>query len=262
MKVYQIPDLQDNYVHILKNSNGETAVIDPSTAESVNQFLEEKNWSLDYILNTHHHYDHVGGNNQLKKKWNCTVIGFEKDKKRIPSITQTVQEKQEWIWGDQACQILFIPGHTLGHIAYWFKNSNVLFCGDTLFAMGCGRLFEGTPSQMFKSLNQIKSLSKNTQIYCGHEYSEKNAIFALEIESHNEHLQKRSQQIIQKRKQKKSTVPFLLSEELQTNPFLRTKEILTTPSLLNPSLQKWILQQTQISELKLWAKIRLLKDQY
>ena len=262
MKVYQIPDLQDNYVHILKNPNGETAVIDPSTAGSVNQFLEEKKWSLDYILNTHHHYDHVGGNQELKKKWNCEVIGFEKDKKRIPGITKTVQEKKEWVWGSQVCQVLFIPGHTLGHIAYWFKNSNILFCGDTLFAMGCGRLFEGTPSQMLQSLNQIKSLPAKTQIYCGHEYSESNARFALEIENRNLHLKKRLQKIIQIRNQKKSTVPFLLSEELETNPFLRTQEFMKDPQLLSSSLQKWMSSQKALSELQLWAKIRLLKDKY
>ncbi len=262
MKVYQIPDLQDNYVHILKNSNGETAVVDPSTADSVNQFLEKKKWSLDYILNTHHHYDHVGGNKELKRKWGCTIIGFEKDKKRIPCISQTVQENEEWVWGDQVCRILFIPGHTLGHIAYWFKNSNTLFCGDTLFSMGCGRLFEGTPVQMFQSLNQIKNLPVSTQIYCGHEYSKRNAQFALEIECNNPHLQRRFKKIIQIREKNQSTVPFLLSEELQTNPFLRTKEMLKNPKLLSSSLRKWFSSQKQVSELHLWTKIRLLKDQY
>ena len=262
MKVYQIPDLEDNYIHILHNSNGEVAAIDPCTAEPVNQFLKKKNWSLNYILNTHHHYDHVGGNLELQKKWDCTVIGFEKDKKRIPSITKTVKENEEWRWGDQVCHILFIPGHTLGHIAYWFKTSDILFCGDTLFSMGCGRLFEGTPSQMLNSLNQIKKLPEKTQIYCGHEYTALNGRFALEIEPQNKTLQKRLKDVLQKRKSNQSTVPFSLSEELQTNPFLRAQVLLENKEFLGLSLKEWISSQKEPSELQLWEKIRLLKDQY
>ena len=260
MQIFQIPDLKDNYIHILRNK-GKTAVIDPSTAPPVHQFLKERNWSLDFILNTHHHWDHTGGNKELKNKWNPTVFGFSKDAHRIPEINRTLEDRQEWIFEDQVCRVLFVPGHTDGHIALWFKNPSVLFSGDTLFAMGCGRLFEGTAEQMFESLNILKNLPPETCIYCGHEYSENNARFALQIEGNNQNLINRMKVIQKKREAIQSTVPFSLEEELKTNPFLRTKHFLSYPEYItHPELKKGITPKT--TELELFKKIRELKDSF
>ena len=258
IKVIQIPALTDNYIHILRNSSGQTIVVDPSLEEPVNQFFKKKKWSLNFIFNTHHHHDHVGGNTSLKKIWNCSIVGFVKDAHRIPNIDETVQENQ--IFHD--CKILFIPGHTLGHIAFWFQKENLLFCGDTLFGMGCGRLFEGTSGQMLDSLKTLSVLPKKTQIYCGHEYTLKNGEFALELEGNNPHLKTRMKTVIQKRKQNKSTVPFTLEEELKTNPFLRCHLWVKDPSqITHKELKKWIVHNHP-TELSLFSKIRQMKDNY
>jgi len=260
MQIFQIPDLKDNYIHLLR-CNGKTAVVDPSTAPPVNQFLQEKSWSLDIILNTHHHWDHVGGNKKLKTKWCCPVLGFLEDAHRIPEIDQKLKDQQEWVWEDQICQVLFIPGHTLGHIALWFKTSSVLFSGDTLFSMGCGRLFEGTAEQMKESLDKLSKLPSETQIYCGHEYSEANARFALTIEGNNQDLTGRMKRIREKRKRGESTVPFSLEEELRTNPFLRTRHFIENPeSITHKELKKWM--KNKKTELEVFTKIRNLKDSF
>lgn len=260
MQVFQIPDLKDNYIHILRNK-GKTAVVDPSSAPPVQKFLKKKNWSLDVILNTHHHWDHTGGNEELKSHWNCPVLGFSKDAHRIPEIDQTLEDQQDWVWEDQICRILFVPGHTLGHIALWFKTSSVLFSGDTLFAMGCGRLFEGTAKQMFESLNKLKNLPPKTLVYCGHEYSEANARFSLQIEGNNQNLIKRMKKIHEKREQGVSTVPFSLKEECETNPFLRTKYFIENPeNLTHTELKKWMHSKT--TEFELFTEIRKLKDSF
>ena len=226
LQVFQIPVLLDNYIYLIQDKNtGKTAVVDPALASPVENFLKEKNYSLDFILNTHHHPDHVGGNQQLKEKTQCEVVGFSEDAHRIPGISRFVKEGEELSLGPFLFRVLFLPGHTLGHIAYWFFKEKKLFVGDTLFAMGCGRLFEGTPKQMFKSLNQIKNLPEDTEVFCAHEYTEKNGHFALSVEPQNPALQKRMQKVKEERKQNKATVPFFLSEELQTNPFLRAKTL-------------------------------------
>ena len=226
MKVFQIPVLQDNYIYILHDNNThKTAVVDPAIASPIQTFLEEKNWKLNYIFNTHHHPDHVGGNLTLKKKWNCQIIGFSQDAHRIPGIDKTLDDNDELTFGSHIARVLFVPGHTLGHIAYWFHHANILFCGDTLFAMGCGRLFEGSPKQMFHSLQRIKKLPAHTTVYCTHEYTEKNGQFALREDPNNTHLQARMKTILAKRKNQQPTVPFSLSEELQTNPFLRSRTV-------------------------------------
>ena len=260
IEVIQIPALKDNYIYILRSPLGQTAVVDPSLEEPVSQFLKKKKWGLNFIFNTHHHYDHVGGNTNLKKIWNCSIVGFSQDIQRIPNADQAVQKNQIFQWHE--CKILFIPGHTLGHIAFWFQKEHLLFCGDTLFGMGCGRLFEGTPRQMLDSLKILSALPKKTQIYCGHEYTLKNGQFALEIEGNNPHLKKRMKTIIQKRKQNRSTVPFTLEEELKTNPFLRCGLWVKDPSsITHTELKKWIIHH-QPTELSLFSKIRQMKDNY
>ncbi|MDE0119986.1 MAG: hydroxyacylglutathione hydrolase [Bdellovibrionales bacterium] len=222
LQVFQLPVLQDNYIYILRDeSTQKTAVVDPALPEPVNLFLKEKNWKLDFIFTTHHHWDHTGGNIKLKKKWNCPIFGFVEDTHRIPGIDTHLQEGEQFSFGKFPCRILFLPGHTLGHIAYWFFEEKKLFIGDTLFAMGCGRLFEGSPQQMFASLNQIKSSPPETEIFCAHEYTEKNGHFALSVDPQNKNLKNRMTEVKANRKKNKPTVPFFLSEELKTNPFLR-----------------------------------------
>ena len=226
LQVFQLPVLQDNYIYILHSENaGKTAVVDPALAEPVGLFLKEKNWTLDFIFNTHHHWDHTGGNLELKKVWNCRILGFAEDAHRIPGIDQHLQEEEEFTFDDLPCRVLFFPGHTLGHIAYWFFEEKKLFIGDTLFAMGCGRLFEGSPKQMFNSLNCIKSFPSDTEIFCAHEYTEKNGRFALSVDPQNQDLKNRMTEVQTSRRKNQSTVPFFLSEELKTNPFLRASTL-------------------------------------
>ena len=226
LQVFQLPVLQDNYIYILRDEDTQkTAVVDPALSEPVNFFLKEKNWKLDFIFNTHHHWDHTGGNIKLKKKWNCPIFGFAKDAHRIPGIDIHLQEGEEFTFGKFRCRILFLPGHTLGHIAYWFFEEKKLFIGDTLFAMGCGRLFEGSPQQMFASLNQIKSFPPETEVFCAHEYTEKNGCFALSVDPENQNLKDRMKKVKTRRKQNQPTVPFFLSEEFKTNLFLRASTL-------------------------------------
>lgn len=226
LQVFQIPVLQDNYIYVLHDKDTQkTAVVDPALSEPVNLLLKEKKWKLDFIFNTHHHWDHTGGNLELKKKWNCRILGFKKDIHRIPGIDQHLQEGEELNFGKIPCRIFFFPGHTLGHIAYWFFEEKKLFIGDTLFAMGCGRLFEGSPQQMFVSLNKIKSFPPETEVFCAHEYTEKNGRFALSVDPQNQNLKDRMKTVQTRRKGNQATVPFFLSEELKTNPFLRASTL-------------------------------------
>ncbi len=226
VQVFQLPVLQDNYIYILRDEeNKKTATIDPALSDPVQHFLLKKKWNLDYIFNTHHHIDHIGGNLALKKQWNPQITGFAKDSHRIPGIVKHLKENEELKFGSQNFRVLFLPGHTLGHIAYWFYKCKLLFCGDVLFGMGCGRLFEGSAEQMFHSLQKIKALPPETKIYCAHEYTERNGQFALHVDPHNLNLKKRMKQVLAKRNRQEPTVPFLLSEELKTNPFLRAKTV-------------------------------------
>ena len=169
MKITPIPCLKDNYAYIINNVSSKTVgVVDPSEAKPIISFLEKENIKLNYILNTHHHFDHICGNIELKKKYNAKVVGFIDDKHRIPGIDITVKNNEEWKFGNSVIKILHIPGHTLGHICFFLKNEKIAFTGDTLFSLGCGRIFEGSHEQMLSSLNKIKIFPKNTKIYCGH----------------------------------------------------------------------------------------------
>ena len=224
--IHQIPLWEDNYIYLLHDkSENKTAVVDPGEAEPVHSFLKTHNLKLDFILNTHHHFDHTGGNLQLKKTWACPVYGFAGDQKRIPGIDISLKEGDSVLIGTLRFEVLYLPGHTLGHIAFWNKKNKILFCGDTLFAMGCGRLFEGSPEQMFSSLNKIKNLPKNTLIYCAHEYTLKNAKFALQLEPSSVNLNKRFEKVKLLRQKAQPTAPFYLEEELLTNPFLKAKSL-------------------------------------
>lgn len=223
LSITQIPALKDNYIYLLHARNtGETAVVDPAMAEPVLAVLRQKNWRLTHLFNTHHHGDHTGGNKELKEATGCKIYGFKDDAARIPLIDRELSEDEIFEWGGTQIEILFLPGHTLGHIAYHFPREKLLFSGDVLFLMGCGRLFEGTPEQAFASLNRIKKLPDETQIFCTHEYTQHNGNFALTVEPGNKALQQRMEEVNRKRRAGQFTVPDRLAAEKSTNPFLRT----------------------------------------
>jgi hydroxyacylglutathione hydrolase len=220
--IRQIPVLRDNYVYLVREpESGATAAVDPSVAAPVLDALAETGWRLTHILNTHHHIDHTGGNIEIKAATGCVVVGPRADRDRIPVIDVEVGDGDTYALGKEAARVLDVPGHTRGHIAFWFGGSRALFCGDTLFLMGCGRVFEGTPAQMWNSLGKLKALPPETRVYCGHEYTQNNARFALTVEPGNAALVARARKVDAMRAEGRSTVPDTLGEELATNPFLR-----------------------------------------
>ena len=226
MKIQIIKCLQDNYSYlIIDETNLSACVVDPSEAKPIIDFVESKNIKLKYILNTHHHYDHVGGNIELKKKYNSKVIGFKGDKNRIPEIDILVNDLETWKKDNFEAKIYHIPGHTTGHIAFHFFKEKKIFTGDTLFSLGCGRLFEGTHKQMFDSLKKIKKLPKDTKIYCGHEYTLQNSNFCIAKDPNNLKLKEKISEISEKIKNNLPTVPSILNDELECNIFLKANDL-------------------------------------
>ena len=222
LDIIQVHVLADNYIYVLHDSvSGETAVIDPALAQPVLDLLDAKGWQLTYILNTHHHWDHVGGNLELKQKTGCQIIAAHADSERIPGIDRGVIEGDVIAFGELQSEVIATPGHTSGHIVYYFAKDEALFCGDTLFAMGCGRLFEGTAQQMWTSLQKLKVLQPSTRVYCTHEYTEANGHFALSVEPDNLQLKDRMIAVSKLRLANKSTVPSTIGQEKATNPFFR-----------------------------------------
>ena len=253
MKIKIIPCLQDNYSYLIIDENSKNAcVIDPSEAKPIINFIEKHNIKLNYILNTHHHFDHVGGNSELKKKYNAKVIGYVEDSKRIPNIDIMVKDEEIWIENNFEAKIIHIPGHTLGHICYYFYKENNLFTGDTLFSLGCGRIFEGTYEQMFSSLEKIKKLPGETKIYCGHEYTLQNSKFCITYDKDNQNLIKKIKDIKEKSKKKIPTIPSTINDELKSNIFLRSdnKEIKTNLGINNST------------SFPTFSKLRDLKDNF
>jgi hydroxyacylglutathione hydrolase len=253
MHVNLIPCLTDNYSYIINDNVSKTVgVVDPSEALPVIAFLKKKNLKLNYILNTHHHYDHIGGNSELKKLYNAKVVGFVGDKHRIPGIDITLEDNAKWIFGESSVKILHIPGHTLGHICFFFENEKIAFTGDTLFSLGCGKIFEGDHKQMLTSLNKIKKLPLNTKIYCGHEYSYNNAEFCMKYDNDNIDLKKKFEKIKQLRSNNLPTIPTDLEDELKSNIFLKCdqNDIKTKLNMKNQD------------DYKVFRKIRDLKDNF
>ena len=217
-----VPLLKDNYAYLLRDpASGATGVVDPSEAGPVLAAAAAKGWEISHVLNTHHHWDHTGGNLEIKRATGCTVVGPAPDRDRVPGIDMAVDEGERFRLGAAEAEIIFIPGHTRGHIAFWFAASDALFCGDTLFLMGCGRLFEGTPEQMWRSLARLRALPEATQVYCGHEYTQANARFALTVDPANRDLKERAAWVDRMRAEGKATVPGTMGDERKTNPFLR-----------------------------------------
>ena len=226
MRIEIIKCLQDNYSYLIIDKNNlKACVVDPSEASPIINFVEKKKLKLIYILNTHHHYDHVGGNLELKRKYNSKVIGFKEDKKRIPGIDILVEDNQIWNEDNFEAKIYHVPGHTSGHIAFHFFKEKKLFIGDTLFSLGCGRIFEGTNEEMFNSLNRIKKIPDDTEIYCGHEYTLQNSKFCLSHDSTNLNLKNKILEIERKLKNGLPTIPTFLKDELKCNIFLKAKDV-------------------------------------
>ena len=225
LEIALVPCLKDNYAYLLRDpATGAVGVVDPSEAAPVEAALSAHGWTLTHILNTHHHWDHTGGNPALKAATGAVVVGPKADRERIPLIDVAVDEGETFKLGQAEAQILFIPGHTRGHIAFWFPESKAVFCGDTLFAIGCGRTFEGTPQQMWSSLGKLKVLPADTRVYCGHEYTQANARFALTVEPENAALQSRARAVDAARAKGLPTIPSTIGEERATNPFFRADE--------------------------------------
>ena len=255
MKIVQIPLLRDNYGYLIVcQKTNRAAIVDPSEPTPVLRRIEEETVKLTAILNTHHHRDHTGGNEGLLAGNALEVYGHKSDEARIPGLTHGVDEGDEISVGELRGKVLFIPGHTTGHIAYLFENN--LFCGDTLFTAGCGRLFEGTAEQMHASLKKLMALPDETKVYCGHEYTENNLRFAITLEPKNHKLVSRFERVQALRGRGASTVPATIEEEKQTNPFLRwdSREIQATLKARTPDLR--------MDPVSVFAQIRKLKDAF
>ena len=222
LEIHQILVLQDNYIYLIHDPETQaTAVVDPAEAEPVLAALAEKGWKLTHLLNTHHHWDHVGGNLALKRATGCRIFGAECDRNEIPGLDVGLNGGDVIELGGSRAEVLAVPGHTQGHLAYWFREEQALFCGDTLFAMGCGRLLGGTAEQMWQSLDRLRALPPATRVYCAHEYTQANGRFALTLEPRNPELAGRMERVKEARGLGRPTVPSTLAEELATNPFLR-----------------------------------------
>lgn len=222
LQIHQFACLDDNYGYLLHDPDaGLTASIDSPDAAAIERELAARGWKLDYILNTHHHADHAGGNLALKARTGCSIVGARADADRIPGIDVLVCEGDRFALGKHGARIIETPGHTRAHVCYLFEADRAAFVGDTLFSMGCGRLFEGTPEQMWGSLQKIMQLPDETRIYCAHEYTQSNGRFALSVEPDNPALQARIREVATLRAAGQPTVPSTLGTEKATNPFLR-----------------------------------------
>ena len=232
MKIEIIPCLKDNYSYLIIDEESSIAcVVDPGEAEPIIEYLENTQIKLKFILNTHHHYDHVDGNQKLKEKYGASVIGYEGDKKRIPGIDIMVNDQETWIYKNFEAKIIHIPGHTLGHICFYFYKDELVFTGDTLFSLGCGRIFEGTYKQMFDSLMKLKELPKNTKVYCGHEYTLQNSKFCIVNDESNKNLKTKIIDIEIRLKSGLPTIPSTIKDELECNIFLRSNNLETFSKL-------------------------------
>ena len=257
MQVILLPALSDNYIFLLHNpKQNVAAVVDPAEAQPVLRRLEELGAELVMIFNTHHHMDHVGGNRELIEHFpNVYVCGSAQDRGRIPGQQVFLQEGDQVEFTDRIGEVIFVPGHTSGHIAYYFfprveGETGDLFCGDTLFAGGCGRLFEGTPAQMLDSLSKLRALPDNTRVWCAHEYTLKNLQFALTVDQENLDLQTRYTEVQEARRRLEATIPTQLGIEKRTNPFLRWEQ---------PSLQSAVKATEPVQT---FARLRGMKDRF
>lgn len=225
LEIELVPALSDNYVYLIRDqATGTVAVLDPATFDPVDAALMARGWKPSIVLNTHHHGDHIDGDKGLIEKYGCKLIGPASESHRIPGMDQTVSEGDRIRVGDAEATVYETPGHTKGHIAFYFADGPALFAGDTLFALGCGRMFEGTPEEFWSSLAKLRDLPDATKVYCGHEYTASNAKFALSVDPGNPDLVAQAAEVDRKRAQGLPTVPSLLGDEKKANPFLRADD--------------------------------------
>ncbi len=248
-----VPCLQDNYAFLLQDGDsGEVALIDAPEAAPIQKELAARGWRLNQVWLTHHHYDHVDGLAELLKSHDAKVIGAEADAHRLPDLHEQVKEGDSFKLGSLEAQVLDVSGHTVGHIAFHVPAANACFTADSLMAMGCGRLFEGTPEQMWNSMQKLMQLPTETMICSGHEYTASNANFALTVDPENSALISRKEEIEAARAQGRPTVPSTLKIELETNPFLRAAD---------PGIRATLAMQNA-SDAEVFAEIRARKDNF
>ena len=253
LEIVIVPCLSDNYAYIIHDeASNKTTLVDAPEFYSINKCLEKRKWKLDSILITHHHQDHVDGIPQLRDRYNPTVFGAEQDLFRLPKLDVALTDKDKFSVSNLIFKCLEVPGHTIGHVAFYCASEKLIFTGDSLMSLGCGRLFEGTPEQMLTSLNLISSLPSDTAIYSGHEYANQNAKFALSVDPKNSDLIIRADRINGNMKSNSPNVPVTLIEEQKTNPFLRStnKEIQSRIGLDNKH------------SLEVFTKLREMKDNF
>ena len=253
IEIHQFPCLADNYGYLVHDRPGHvTAAIDTPDAAAILAALDERGWTLTHILNTHHHADHAGGNLELKRRTGCKIVGPRADAARIPGIDVEVGDGDTFELGLHRVEVFDTPGHTRGHIVYFFPADEAAFVGDTLFSLGCGRLFEGTPAQMWSSLSKIMSWPERTRLYCAHEYTQSNGRFAVTVEPGNRALADRVAEVARLRDAGEPTVPSTLALEKATNPFLRpaSRNLRETIGLVGAS------------DVEVFAKTRALKDAF
>jgi len=257
MRIVPVPVLLDNYAYLVIDDSGTAAVVDPSEAKPVLAAAEREQADLKAIWNTHHHWDHVGGNRDLLlAKPGLAVYGYAGDRARIPGITNPVDDGEAFDFSGTPVRVIFIPAHTSGHIAYYFPTLKAVFTGDTLFIAGCGRVFEGKADTMVASLGRLAALPDDTQVYCGHEYTEKNLQFALTLEPNNPALKAKYEWTRKTRGEGKFTIPSTIGDEKRFNPFLRTDsaELRANLRKIDPSVGD--------EPVAIFAKTRELKDRF
>jgi hydroxyacylglutathione hydrolase len=224
-QIVLVPCHQDNYGYLLHDTaTGATASIDAPEAGPLSAELARQGWKLTDILVTHHHHDHVGGIAALKAQTGCRVVAAGADSARIADVDVWVEEGEQVAVGSLKARVIDTPGHTIGHVAYWFPDEEALFCGDTLFSLGCGRLFEGSPADMWRSLLKLRALPGGTRVFCGHEYTQSNARFALSVDAGNPALVERASEVDILRGLRRPTIPATIAMEKATNPFLRADQ--------------------------------------
>lgn len=257
MRVIPIPQLSDNYAYLIVDDDTRTAaVVDCAEAAAVLRAVDESGATLTAILPTHHHWDHIGGNEDLLKQRPLDVYGYAGQESRIPGCNRQVKEGDTVRVGTLAARIIFIPAHTAGHVAYHFESEGAVFTGDTLFAGGCGRLFEGDAAMMLRSLSKLMALPDDTKVYFGHEYTEKNLRFALTLEPQNEALRQKHAWAVEQGRRHQPTVPTTIGSEKETNPFLRWQ---------SPELRATLQQRCpdlSLDDVSVFAKTRALKDAF
>jgi hydroxyacylglutathione hydrolase len=226
LEIVRVPVLSDNYVWLVREPmSGETMVVDPAVAPPVLEKAEELGWKISQIWNTHWHPDHTGGNAEIKEATGCTITGPAAEAERIPTLDVQVKGGDAVRLGEVTAHVIDVPAHTAGHIAFHFAEEKAAFVGDTLFAMGCGRLFEGTAEQMFSNMRALEALGDETAIYCAHEYTLSNGRFALTVEPDNTALVQRMAEVVALRDRGEPTVPTTIALEKATNPFMRAGSV-------------------------------------